>query len=573
VYGHDSKPSRVYAFKALAPAGADLDTALEQLRLAHRYGNALVEIERRRRGRVDDLLRARAPAVAGLAPQLEAIEAEVEAAEAVVKRARIVARRRDAATPEQRAALAGLRTRRKDLRAALKEARAAAFADGTLRADLDAIGADADAEQRAARAECGVFWGTYLFIEQCHKDDRKGAPPRFKPWRGEGALAVQLQHGLPWPGVLLCGDTRLRVEIRPHGPAADPASARSRTKARADLYFRVGSIGRAPLWCRTTVHVHRRPPADAAVKWAYLHRRKVGPRALWEFRLVLACDDWDRDDWAPSGAVGVDLNWRSLPAGLRVATSVGSDDESEHLFIPREWLRAWHQVESLRSIRDRNFDPARDRLAAWLAAAVAVPDWLRERTEHLARWRSAGRLSALVWHWKDARFEGDADIYECMEAWRKQDKHLHVWEASLHRKACRRRDDLYRKFAARLSRRYHTVHLEDIDYQALRVVPPPDVADEPYARLYARIAAPGRLAAFLRERFAAAVKVPAAYTTLRCSACAREGWETLWECDTAAKVMHTCPVCGYTLDQDVNAATNLLNTDPGAVPAGVAHAD
>ena len=47
MYGHDSLPSRIYAYKALRPTSG-LDLVFDQLRHAHRYRNDLIALERTR---------------------------------------------------------------------------------------------------------------------------------------------------------------------------------------------------------------------------------------------------------------------------------------------------------------------------------------------------------------------------------------------------------------------------------------------------------------------------------------------------------------------------------------------
>jgi len=195
-----------------------------------------------------------------------------------------------------------------------------------------------------------------------------------------------------------------------------------------------------------------------------------------------------------------------------------------------------------------------DWLAKWLAGRD-LPDWLIERTRTLRQWRSAARLASVVIHWRENRFAGDKDGFAAVEAWRKKDKHLYEWEANQRRKAVAWRDDLYRRVAADLSRRYKTAIVEDCNWRD--VGRKPDVGENNDSGAAARqrtIAAPGRLKQLLVERFAETVKAEAAYTTQRCHACGE-----LAHVETRTSVWVTCQQCGAAWDQDDNACRNMLD--------------
>jgi hypothetical protein len=561
MFGNKSMPARIYSYKCRPPVQG-FELVGDQMWKAHRYKNTLIEIERRRREAVDAAVREHAPRVADVEARLAEAETATDAAEAAIKARSKESRSRTAATPVEKAELARLRAARRDLRRERKEARAEAFGGNkSLKTALGDIDDVAKGEAKAARKGCGVYWGTYLLVEQSLSGVKTGAPPKFRRWDGSGAVAVQTQGGMSWEDATACSDSRLRVEVLPASGAADPDSNRSRNKPMAVAWLRVGSDGRTPVWAKVPFRLHRTPPADARIKWAYLHREVIGGGVCWEVQFVVGRESWDRDDWGEGGAVGVDVNWRSIPDGLRVAYAVGDDGAERTLVLPRGWVDEWGKVESLQAIRDRNFNEARDALAGWLKVTGA-PEWFRERSAFLPQWRSSERLAAMVRNWREHRFDGDGDIFSAMEAWRKQDRHLHDWQDHQHRKIVRRRDDLYRKFAAELSRRYRAAVIEGTDWKAMRAVPKPDEEADYAARVYARIASPGRFSELIRERFAVTHYADPAFTTKRCNGCG-----TVDEFDAAALVEHTCSGCGVTWDQDRNAALNLLAGEGAGAPA------
>src|SRR6185295_8157008 len=107
------------------------------------------------------------------------------------------------------------------------------------------------------------------------------------------------------------------------------------------------------------------------------------------------------------GIVGIDMGWRKVDQGLRVAAWHGSDGDQGTLILPQKLLDKAAYSERLRSIRDTIFNDVRDRLATWLSAnADIVPLWLKEATESIRQWRSQSRLAATVLRWRENRFTG-----------------------------------------------------------------------------------------------------------------------------------------------------------------------
>ena len=222
----------------------------------------------------------------------------------------------------------------------------------------------------------------------------------------------------------------------------------------------------------------------------------------------------------------------------------------------------WQKARDLQSIRATNFDAIVLRLAGWLAGRE-LPDWLTERTKTLRQWRSQGRLAAVVIQWRAERFDGDAEIFAEVEAWRKQDKHLWEWEHNQRRKAIAWRENVYRQFAAMLSRRYRVVCLEATDWRHFmrKVAAEEDGQGGAGAQRYLRIASPGQLSRLLAERFAEVVRVDPKHTTQRCHVCGE-----LAQFDAATSLHTKCRHCGAEWDQDYNAARNLLGAASGPVP-------
>jgi hypothetical protein len=410
---------------------------------------------------------------------------------------------------------------------------------------------------RAYRAECGVYWGTYLTVEaavQAASRTREG--PRFHRWDWGGTVAVQIINGMPAEQLLSGEDTRARI---------------IGTGKRRELWLRVGSEGREPVWSVFPIVYHREIPATSKIKWVRCVRRKVGTKLKWSAQFVLCADDAEIAHPAPtSDVIGVDIGWRVVAEGIRVAYWYDGEGHGE-LVIPQRLIDRYVKTEDLRSIRDKHFNTAKDLLSsARKTSCDRWPWWLVERTGSLHQWRSTARLAALVISWREKRFDGDDELFGSLESWRRQDKHLLEWEANQRENVLRARREIYRLFARQVARYRHIV-LEDINLRRFAEKPGPE--DEP-DRPVTKAARPNRFKACLSDLLTAIVQAgkragcvvseaPAEYTTMTCSWCGHVG-----DFDAALKIEHTCAVCGTTWDQDHNAARNLFRAaewckDPG----------
>jgi transposase len=175
----------------------------------------------------------------------------------------------------------------------------------------------------------------------------------------------------------------------------------------------------------------------------------------------------------------------------------------------------------------------------------------------------SARLAALVVRWHDLRWEKDSEIYEALEAWRKQDKHLWTWQENQREKSLRRRRDAYRVAAHELAGRFGTLVLEDFDLTVHARRPKVEEEDKDergqILRRQKAIAAAGELRLALVNAFVSTggkvVKLNPADTTKICWLCgAKDAWDQAAE-DAVERV---CTECGALVDQDENACRMLL---------------
>lgn len=455
----------VYRYGLLAPTmGAE--RVGDQILLAHQYQNALVEIERERREAVSAATLSH-PSVAPVAERVDALTAELEEKRAAAKKVRAKTRRRrvsDTQRDEMKAVREALREARRELR----RARAAVREEAGVQAAIGEANARAKERRKAERAASGLYWGTYLEAEQAVDDTRRHPqPPRFRRWAGNGAVAVQLQGGLPIDGAVSCSDRRLQVDLEPQSVPGRKGRPRPRVK------LRVGSEGRAPVWAEWPLIFHRPLPPGAVIKRARALRRRVAGKDAWSLHLVLELPESWRAEPCGRGVVALDLGWRRVGDRLRAGGYAGSDGERGEILMERAVVGELQKAGDLRQIRDKRLNEMRATLAT-LLESIDLPEEHREGLAQLARWRSHVRFAQLATWWRDHRVAGDEEVYELLEAWRQRDRHLWLWETHARRGALARRRDQYRRLAAELARQYEVLVVERLDLRSLASAPPPE---------------------------------------------------------------------------------------------------
>ena len=536
----------------LKPPSHNAELVRSQLLLAHRYRNTLIEIERGRRTAVRGVMEN-----VGDIPRLKAAvmaaRFRVQEATKMVKDHK--SKNKTRKVPENlRTELDDARIARRDAVAAWRKSKAEARTPDVVR-QLDQINDKANELVRSARAHCGVYWGTYLLVEAAMDesidmplyDGTEPNDPRFLRWEGEGRVGVQVQGGMA-TDLIYAQDTRVRLEKvvdklgRPNSPYRI-------------LWLRVDSDGRKPVWARWPMKMHR-PLPEGLIKRVCVQVRKIGPREEWTVQFTVDNELSIRP--CGYGAVAVNLGWRKVDGGIRLAFATDGQGETSELVVTDRMISSLRKASDLRAVRDIRFNQARDNLREWIAGRQ-LPVWFQERTKHVHAWRTPGRLASLVTYWRDHRWDGDEEGYTTFERWRYRDHHLWTWECDQREKSKRRRRDLYRVWSARLAERYNVivVHEHDLSEVAKKPACDEDQGDNEMARSNRHLVAPSELKKALvnakKTRDGSTVQMPVEPITQTCNVCGQPE-----PFDTSKQVMHTCSSCGARWDQDHNASINLL---------------
>jgi hypothetical protein len=564
--------TKVVTFGAKPPIDDGCAVADAEISGAHRYYNALIEIERASFMKKAELRTRYLSGWQEIQTRIEVCEQEIESLRRQMK-LRNADERRKRVTAEERTLLATAKAQLKQARLARKDLLAAVQSSPRYLAELEKLHEDLLEEKRTAYAAASCGWGTRLKIAQAvegaltctnpltgkRMPRTPDKPPRFHRWNGDGLIAVQIQKGMLVGELLSCCDNRLRLEM------LDSTLKRVR---RGICWMRIGSDGRQPKWLKVPVYVHENIPADAQIMWAVLVRRQHGVRRKsdgkwhpyyeWTLQLTVRTAAVRRQP-ARSGYCGIDLNWRLLGDGrIRVASWQGDDGACGHIYLdPRRWIKC----DDLQSIRGGKFHDTKLLLAKWLAEKE-MPEEFAKLVVTLPQWRSAGRLCKAIDAWPG--FAGDAAMLSILNSWRLSDAHLWQWHRAQEAKSQRYRLDLYRKLAAMLASRYRVLAVEDCDWRRLNRLPPVEKNESvnETARRNMRIAAVGSLRQCLTQSGAIVLPVKTKDSTRTCHVCG-----DIAKIDPES-IMQTCPR-GHAWDLDDNAALVLLarakmvDEDPG----------
>lgn len=548
---------------------------VEQMWHGHRYKNKLIEIENLLRDQRDE---SQAPYFVGITERLAEIEVQIEELRGEQRKANSRARTKAGDKKALLDAIKPLKDERKELWAKRKEIVQAVKADESLQAKLGELREASYQAIRDARKETEAYWGTYLICEKAIEQAKKPILPgpddppemrirklkalivgriKYRRWDGSGSVAVQIQNGLD-TSEIFGSNTNVRIDPVDEG-AWDPRVPRGERSrlCRTTLSLRIGSEGRDPVWAKFRLHLHR-PLPPGRIKWVKIHRIPLANK--WRWVCDITVDEVKEHPLPERPACGLDIGWRVRKDGLRIAMVVHENGTIEEFVLPQKIRDRLRKIDDLKSIRDQNFNVAKEKLRESLKAIVDLPDWLKEDVQTLHSWKAKKRLSMLAVKWRDYHFEEGSQALLELEAWRKQDKHLWTWEVNLRDKVYRRRREVYRVWAKGLTERYGRIYLESINLCKFAENKPAEI-DDGSDEMARRHRCDGALSVFrtaLKDAASARstdlIKVNPAWTTKTCHSCGfiDRNW------DPATDLLHCCSSCGKNWDQDVNAAINIL---------------
>lgn len=436
--------TRVYRFAARSPIeGTDLVDS--QIALAHQYRNDLVAIERGRRAAVRT--------VDDVAPVHAAID-----------------RLRGAAKADRREAMRALSSARKVARVAAAEELAR----------IEALNREIVKSAYNWYGDLGVAWGTRLRIASASDAARKEPlygddgvsplDPHFHRWDRSGTAVVQLQHGLPVADLYRGGDTRAALARHVDG-RAKPTIGR---QVDGVVSLRVASEGRAPVWARWPVTLHRELPDQGRVTWIACTRNRHGE---WSCEItVVAAPSLECGDIALN-AIAVEVCWYDRgDEGICVATWLDSDGERGAVVLPRRIAGSIKKASDIQSLRDLSLADAHSvdgkLLRAGLRTTIArllretedaLPPWLARARDTIPYWRSPAGFRDLACRWRRERCDAARPAYDALQEWEMRDQHLSDYQRGARENGLASRKQLYRSVVRGWASRYGTILIDDRD--------------------------------------------------------------------------------------------------------------
>lgn len=552
---------RNYLYGCRRPSDAYVNRIIVELDRMNRYRNALVSIELKRRKTIKEAARLVSPEWANAVDKATALEEQV----VEVLAARRAANQSSRKIVKNQDDLGELRKQLNAARAEEKTLRSTAYklADK----EIKAANEQSYDEVRDKRADSNLYWGNYLLVENNAEEFRRGAPPRYTSFTGEGSIGIQIQNGLAAEEVVDATNTRLMIVRR------DPPKIVTKNGIELpvsqhperfrEVWLRIGSVpgSRAPEWVCLPVIWSRDLPPDSKIKWAKIQRKFVGGKERWSLVLTIDVpDQFLQQDVAKSGACGIDVGYRVMSDGSqRVAVAYGDDDQLHELRLSVGMVQEWHKCQDIRSIRDINFNTIRTQLQSWLKSHDDLPSWFTEIISNVYSWKSTQRLSKFVFDWNRywPHIKDEDSILPVLLEWRDREEHLHQYEANLRDQLLARRKHLYRNWVAMLRRRYQLCYIEHMDlrnaiHDTLR--PEEEQSVTSTQRAAAAFASISELRNAIKNSGMNVVEINPFNTTATCHAC-----NNVTAINARATLWYECEYCDTRWDQDVNAARNILS--------------
>lgn len=458
----------------------------------------------------------------------------------------------------------------------------------------------------------GLSWGTYLLVEDAHDRAVRSLPPWESltvrgPWE---SLGVQIQSTKRMTGAGLRSGTDTRVRItEPHyalakqyrtadgspihdvygTPSQDAVDRAGNRKGRRfqTLSIRTGTIPgtRDPVWTRFHILTKgrgkcRQIPDDASIAWVkivrthIMHRPQIGhgtptmaARERWEVQFTVT-EPVQRTTPTATGTVGIDIGWRRVDGGIRVAYAATKTGARE-LVIPDSLLALRGKADSIRSYRDLQLDLLRNAL---IARRETAPADLAEVLAHAHSWRRVGHFVHVARRVHEAVLAGRLDVVTWLGPWfvvamlgvLKRDGHLRGYEAGLRDQQQRRILGRTQTWIAGVLAGHDVVGIEQtIRIDRMRARGTADTESARQAAVAHVETAPGRLREWVikmaESRGITVHEIDPYMTTQRCDACG----DNRGPC---TELYAVCPHCGFAEDQDYTAAKTIQKLASGELP-------
>lgn len=462
--------------------------------------------------------------------------------------------------------------------------------------DVARLDAECLRRQKTARATCGMPHGCYLLAENSAAQavqKSRPAPPHFRRFYGGGRIGVQVTGDETFGDVLDGRSKFLRLrqvpsrgrheefyvvslrvgkneEGSPLGDALDGVpkhvlkSVGEQEIARLRAEWTAKDAEERSTWIDFPVRLHRLPPRDALLKWAWVKVGRVGgERFKYELQLTLEGDGLVRPrEFGDCGSVEVRFCSQSVEGGTRVASWLCRETgEVGDVVLPKALAERLDYSAVLRSHADAHVDEVVRVLSCWTTVAGnRLTGWRRPskkqkdgrdpkrvgktRSEGVRVWirflctdwanATVGRERLTRWwhEWRAERLAANKDLFPHLGTatrwakahgaatgserlafwlflWALKDRHLRRTAGQQRERSEHQRDALYRQAAIDLSRQFGEFVLDASDLREQKKTPKVEEESNEFQRMRTvrQNAAPGRCRELFKEVLGPRIKV------------------------------------------------------------------
>ena len=534
---------KVFKYGLLDPVKGWDQTAIDVLFLRNRLWNNLVAMERERRQAYRNLMLDADADLAAVQKRLDAIENERGKLVTRKNAGRAKARSRQTETAEIDHELKNLIEERKILRAQANLLRDRVKLEIKPRAiELE--------KQRYEKIKqlikgSGLWWcnsatAVAAFDMARVKAMKENAELRFHGFDGTGKYAVRRTGGFTLDELMTGKLSFARLEALPPADLGGLSERGRRHRARHHLTMTVSTViaedstkkRHQVTW---PIILHRPLPDDCLIKHIHVQRKRVGNRFEWSCSITVDTPETVKSvhDHPSKIACGIDLGFRQVKEGLRVATLADSSGGLRHYMIGQDWLDSMNYVEAIQSELSETANLVWVQLRPLLAGLRECPEPLHERITGMLKAGAKTPIRAMRVLYRKLSNEPSLmpNALALLDDWQERIGRRAREMHDLRDKLLNHRKDTYRNIAREIARDYSLVRIASLRLKGMARVKRDDGSDTKLAdsaRKNRNRAALAELTLYIQHACiktgATFEKLDTTYMTRTCSQCGHFEW-------------------------------------------------
>lgn len=278
-----------------------------------------------------------------------------------------------------------------------------------------------DKKRKLARENSECYPGVYLNIEKAIQQSFKTAVynPQFKRFDHSGAVGIQLtkNKGLKADEAFAMTDDWLKIEF-PEG-----VFLRHKKKAAIAHIKLKGKSAKDSIYIDVPFVYHRPLPEDAVIKWLYLVVKREGTRNRYELQFTIESETFKETKHVPQSNVtaAINLGWRVLNDSdndIKIAT-VYDGQTTHNIVLPAKLFTHNKFANRLLKYSDRYFNKMKSCFVSWNKNRSYNNKQLQEFANSASYWKSHGKMAKLA-HAFCVEYLSREQIRDLWEAWKKE---------------------------------------------------------------------------------------------------------------------------------------------------------